>query len=153
MCGSRTIIIIIIPILVLSRLYIQYTTCITHNIYERRACRSICRPAHFVVKLGQLIIIAVSSIRVSMTIPLRLSPVFIAASLSHSHSPYIFFSPRILNVSFTPSLYLSASLFPCQSFSRRLYIARIIYNVHFLRLCTAAAAAAAGPRTRSHITL
>lgn len=81
MCGSRIIIIIIIPI---SSLEIVYTTLLVLRIiYERSACRSICRLAHFVVKLGQLIIIiaAVSSIRVSMTIPLSLS-------LTHYHSLY-----------------------------------------------------------------
>jgi len=103
-----------------SSLEIVYnTTCIIRIIYGRRACRSICRrPAHFVVKLGQLIISVVSSIRGSDYPSLSFTSVFIPP-------------PRRLSVAHA----LTTSLSPRQPFSHCLYIAYIMHIFSFCVHC------------------
>jgi len=124
-------------ILVFSRLYT--IRLVLRIIYERRACRSICRrrPAHFVVKLGQLIIIVVSSIRGSDYPSLSFTSVFILPlddSLSHTYTHS-----------------LISSLSPRQPFSHCLYIAYIIYNAHFLLLCALLPHVCTTYSSRTHI--
>lgn len=121
-----------------SSLEIVYnTTCIIRIVYERRACHSICRrrrPAHFVVKLGQLIILLLCPLSPAVTITLCLSlrSLFLSPAVSLSHT-------------------LTTSLSPRQSFSHCLYIVCIIYNAHFLLLCALLPHVCTTYSSRTHI--